>query len=120
MLSGMKPYSTDLRERVLAAHAQGMARSTIVQLFQVSQSSITRWVQRRKTTGDLTPQHAPGRGLTIPSDQEPLLRQQLEAAPDATLASHTAQWNANHGTTLSTWTMARAIRRLGWSRKKRR
>lgn len=116
----MKPYSTDLRARVIAAHAQGMARSTIVRLFQVSQGSITRWVRRHKTTGDLTPHQAPGRARTITHDQEPVLRSYLEAAPDATLATHTAQWNADHGTTLSSWTMARAIRRLGWSRKKRR
>lgn len=116
----MKPYSTDLRERVVAAHQQGVPRRTIMQLFQVSQGSITRWVQRHTTTGDLTPNHAPGRTRTILPDQEPLLRQQLERTPDATLATHTAQWNADHGTALSTWTMARAIRRLGWSRKKRR
>jgi transposase len=116
----MKPYSIDLRERVIAAHTQGMTRSTIMQLFQISQGSITRWVHRHQTTGDLTPHHAPGRTLMISPDQEPQLRHQLEAAPDATLAAHTAHWNADHGTSLSTWTMARAIRRLGWSRKKRR
>jgi len=115
----MKAYSTDLRERVLAAYDGGMLRSTIIRLFQVSQGSITRWVQRRLTTGTLAPLHPPGRARLILRAQEPSLRRQVEAAPDATLAEHTAQWNADYASALSTWTMARAIRRLGWSRKKR-
>ena len=119
MLSGMKAYSTDLRERVLAAYDGGMLRSTIIRLFQVSQGSITRWIQRRLTTGTLAPLHPPGRARLILRAPEPSLRRQVEAAPDATLAEHTAQWNADYGSALSTWTMARAIRRLGWSRKKR-
>lgn len=115
----MKPYSTDLRERVLDALESGMARGEIIRLFQVSQGSITRWARLRRTSGDLTPRRPSGRPRVITPDQQPLLRLQLEAAPDAPLATHTAQWNADHGTTLSSWTMARAIRHLGWSRKKR-
>jgi hypothetical protein len=44
----------------------------------------------------------------------------MEAAPDATLSTHVAQSTADYGTSLSTWTLARAIRRIGWSRKKSR
>jgi transposase len=115
----MKAYSTDLRERVLAAHARGLSRRKLIELFQVSQGSITRWRSQQRTTGNLTPGVPPGRALSIRADKEAHLRRQLEAAPDASLAAHTAQWNAEHGTSISTWTMARAIRRLGWSRKKR-
>jgi transposase len=115
----MKAYSTDLRERVLAAHARGMSRRELIDLFQVSQGSITRWLRQQRTTGDLTPRVPPGRVRSIPVDQEAALCRQLEAAPDAALATHAAHWAADHGTPLSSWTMGRAIRRLGWSRKKR-
>jgi transposase len=115
----MKAYSTDLRERVLAAHARGVSRRELTEMFQVSQGSITRWLRQQRTSGDLTPRQPPGRARSIPTDQEAALRRQLEAAPDATLAFHVAQWQADHDTPLSSWTMARAIRRLGWSRKKR-
>jgi len=47
MLSGMKAYLTDLRERVLAAYDGAMLRSAIIRLFQVSQGSITLRVIRR-------------------------------------------------------------------------
>lgn len=116
----MKAYSTDLRERVLAAHARGLSRRELIEMFQVSQGSITRWLRQQRLTGDLTPRTPPGRARSIPADQQAALRRQLEAAPDATLAAHAAQWAADYGTSLSTWTLARAIRRLGWSRKKSR
>src|SRR5258706_16110614 len=115
----MKPYSTDLRQRVLSALDAGLPRVDAVRIFQVSLGSLKRWLRMRRTKGDLTPQRPSGRTPSITPDQYAHLQLQLEAAPDASLADHATQWNADHGTTLSTWTMARAIRRLGWSRKTR-
>jgi transposase len=116
----MKALSLDLRERVLAGHARGLSRKELIDLFGISQGSITRWLRQYSTTGTLAPRRPPGRARIIRRDQEPQLRRQLESAPDAPLAAHVAQWNADHNAALSTWTMARAIRRVGWSRKKRR
>jgi transposase len=115
----MKPYSIDLRERVLSALDAGMSRADAVRIFQVSLGSIKRWLHLRRSSGDLTPQRPSGRTPIISADQHVQLRLQLEAAPDASLADQASSWNAGHGTTLSASTMGRAIRRLGWSRKKR-
>jgi transposase len=115
----MQPYSTDLRQRVLDALDAGMTRLDAVRIFQVSLGSLKRWLKMRRTSGDLTPQRPSGRAPIITPNQYAQLRLQVEAAPDASLADHATQWNADHGTTLSPWTMRRAIRRLGWSRKKR-
>jgi transposase len=115
----MKAYSTDLRVRVLSALDGGMPRADAVRIFQVSLGSIKRWLRLRRTSGDLTPQRPCGRATSITPDQQAHLLAQLDAAPDASLAEHAAQWNADHGTSLSPWTIGRAIRRLGWSRKKR-
>lgn len=120
MISGMQAYSTDLRERVLAAHERGLSRRELIALFQVSQGSITRWLRQQRVSGDLTPRTPPGRARSIPTEQEAALRLQLEAAPDASLAAHAAQWAADYGTSGSTWTFARAMRRIGFSRKKSR
>jgi transposase len=115
----MQPYSTDLRVRVLSALDAGMARADAVRIFQISLGSIKRWLRLRRTTGDLTPQRPSGRLPTITPDLHSHLRAQLDSAPDASLAEHATQWNADHATTLSPRTLGRAIRRLGWSRKKR-
>ena len=117
----MKAYSLDLRERVLAAHDRGMPRSAVVITFQVSLASLKRWLAARRDIGTFTPQPASG-GVepTITTDQHQQLRAQVAAFPDATLAEHATRWNAAHATTISQWTIGRAIRGLGLTRKKSR
>jgi len=115
----MKPYSVDLRERVLAALDRGMTRTKAVSTFQVSRSTIKRWLAQRATLGHLRPGRASGRPRTITKSDEPQLRAQLSATPDATIPEHTARFNAFRLTPLSRWTLGRAIRRLNWTRKKR-
>lgn len=114
----MKPYSLDLRTRVLDALDAGMARADVVCTFRVSLATIKRWLSRRATTGSLAASPRPGPAPRIPADQDAHLRAHLDAHPDATLAEHAALWNAEHQTTLSQWTLGRAIRRVNWTRKK--
>jgi transposase len=119
MLQSMKAYSLDLRTRVLAAIDGGMERADAVRTFQVSLGSIKRWLRLRQTSGSLAPRPRKGKAASISAAQMATLRFQLEEFPDATLTEHAQRWNADHATTLSPWTLGRAIRRLGWSRKKR-
>jgi transposase len=115
----MKAYSLDLRTRVLAAIDGGMSRADAVHTFQVSLGSIKRWLRMRQRCGSLAPKPRKGKTASISATQLPTLRFQLDQFPDASLAEHAQRWNADHATTLSQWTLGRAIRRLGWSRKKR-
>lgn len=117
----MKPYSIDLRERVLAALDRGLSRQKVVTTFQISLASIKRWLAARRDTGNIAPRRASGGPTrTIPPAQDGLLRAQVTAFPDATLAEHAKHWNTTHGTSLSQWSVGRAIRRLGLPRKKSR
>jgi transposase len=116
----MKPYSIDLRERALAALDRGMSRAEAVTTFQVSPASLRRWLAARRNSGSISPRAPRGGPVrSITSAQETELRAQVEAMPDATIPEHTQRWNATHATTLSQWTLGRAIRRLGLTRKKR-
>ena len=116
----MKPYSLDLRTRVLAALDRGLSRAELITTFQVSLASLKRWIAARRDTGDFAPQ--PPTGGPNPHITPALaqaLRDQVTAFPDATLAKHTQRWNATHTTSLSPSTVGRAIRRLQLTRKKR-
>ena len=99
-----------------------MTRSEVATTFGVSLSTIKRLLARRRrdATDPLAAQVPPGRRRTITPDQHAALWAQLEQYPDVTIATHTALWHAAHGTGLSQWTVGRAIRQLGWTRKKRR
>jgi transposase len=114
----MKGYSIDLRQRVLAAVARGMPRQDVVTTFGVSVGTIKRLLAKQRTGADLTPRASDGRRRTIAPAQYAALQAQLDAHPDATFAQHADLWNAVHGTSLSQWTLGRAIRRLQWTRKK--
>lgn len=112
-------YSQDLRERVLAAVDRGLARVEVALLFHVSEPTVKRWLGLRRQSGRISPLSPPGRSATILPEQRADLQAQITTFPDATLAEHTAHWNANHANQLTRWTMGRALKQLKWSRKKR-
>jgi transposase len=64
----MKPYSKDLRLRVLSAVDAGMLREEVAKTFSVSMPTIKRWLRRRRerpgmSSQELSPAGLPGRAL---------------------------------------------------------
>ena len=114
----MKAYSQDLRERVLRAVDSGMPRAQIVKTLVVSEATIKRYLKQRREMGHVKPKAIPGRPAHKGAALQVGLLAQLEAHRDARLEEHCQQWEAEHGVPVSTATMSRAIRRLGWTRKK--
>lgn len=114
----MKPYSADLRERLVGAMDAGLPLAEAARLFRICPSTIVRWRQRQRATGSVAALPRPGRTPRIGPYHAPALRAQVAAAPDATLAQHCARWAAEEGVALSVATMSRAIRRLGITVKK--
>src|SRR5918911_3278603 len=114
----MKPSSQDRRERVLRAVESGMPRADIVTTFAVSLATIKRYLKQRRETGHVQPKAIPGRPARKGAALQASLLAQLHAQEDARLEDHCQQWEAEHGVQVSTASMSRAIRRLGWTRKK--
>jgi transposase len=117
----MKPYSKDLRLRVLSAVDAGMPREEVAKTFSVSMPTIKRWLKRRRETGDVQPKPIPGR----PSRKGRMLKEwlpdHLEANDDLTLEEHREAFEEEFGEEVSTSTIGRAIARLpdgGWPLKK--
>ena len=113
----MKPYSNDLRERVISAvdHHEGTL-SHIARRFQVSLKTVRRWLQRRRQTGSLDPTpHGGGRHRAVDGQDAERLKQLVRERPDATLD----EMNTSLGLDCSRMAIARALVRLGISRKKK-
>jgi transposase len=114
----MRPYSLDLRERILAAvdHHDGSIR-WIARIFRVSTSFIVRLLQRRRATGTLVPEpHRGGPPPALgPGDLERLAAL-VRAQPDATLE----QLKQQGGFQCSLKTLWYALDHLGLTRKKKR
>jgi transposase len=115
----MKPYSQDLRERVVKAVDEGLSRSEIVHLFGVSEATIKRYLKLRRETGSLAPKSIPGYPPRKIEALQKGLQPQLEAHPDATLEEHCRLWETQTGVKVSISTMSDAIRRLKWTWKKK-
>lgn len=79
-----RPYSQDLRERVVAAVAGGLSRHAAAKHFKVSASSAIRWVQRWQDTGEVMAK--PTGGSTSPLEKhEAELLGLVTEKPDLTL-----------------------------------
>jgi transposase len=117
----MRAYSMDLRERVLAAVDRGTPRKEIVRTLGVSEPTIRRYLRLRTETGSVAPKPYPKRPFSIGQsvEQRRALWKQLEEHNDATLEKHCQLWEREQGVKISISTMSRAIRRLGWTLKKR-
>lgn len=115
----MKAYSQDLRERVVRAVDRGYKRTDIIELFGVSRATIKRYLKQRRETGHLGRKPIPGRPAKKSAPLHAGLVAQLEAFPDATLEMHCQLWEQTSGGHVSTSTMSRAIRQVGWTRKKK-
>ena len=114
----MRAYSTDLKERLVRAVANGQPMREAARRFNVCVNTVKRAVVQERETGSLERKPIPGYPRRIGPEREAALRARLEAAPDATVLEHCAWWAEHSGQPLSEATMWRAIRRLGWTHKK--
>jgi transposase len=105
----MKPYSKDLRLRVLSAVDAGTLREEVAKTFSVSMPTIKRWLKRRRETGDVEPRAIPGRPSRKGAMLEEWLPKHLEANDDLTLEKHREAFGEHFGEEVSTSTIGRAI-----------
>ncbi len=61
-----KPYSTDLRERVVAAIKSGMSTGEAAKRFAISKAAAGEWARRARRTGSVAPaRQGKPRGLKL-------------------------------------------------------
>ncbi len=114
----MRPYSMDLRKRVVAAcDRHDGKREDIGKRFGVSTAWIRRLLQRRRETGSIAPfPQNPGRKPSLDDRKMERLRRIVGRLPDATLR----ELKERLGVRLSDGAMIRALGRLRLTLKKSR
>lgn len=103
---------------MLRAVEEGKSRAEIIERFQVSRATIKRYLKQRRETGNVRPRPIPGRPNIKGRALQAELARQLEAHPATTLADQCQIWETEHGMRVSSATMSRAIRAVGWTRNK--
>src|SRR5690348_2388772 len=114
----MRAYSTDLKERLVRAVANGLPMREAARRFGVAVTTVKRAVVQQRETGSLVRRPIPGGPRKISREQDAILLARLEAEPDATVLEQCAWWTEHQGQSVSEATMWRAMHRLGWTHKK--
>ena len=113
----MKPYSQDLRTRIVKAVQEGTSKSGAARLFGVSLSSVKRYVRIANRGSSLEPRKGGGRPPKTDQTTEKLLEDDVREHPAATVAERRLFLEHATGKSLSISTVGRLLNRLGFSRK---
>jgi transposase len=112
-----RPYSLDLRERVVSAVASGQTCRAVASNFDVAVSTVVKWVGRVRRTGSVAPGKMGGHRPYILEPERDWLLARLEQKPDLTLHALGAEL-IDRGVSVSCDTLWRFLKREGISFKK--
>jgi transposase len=117
MMRAMKPYSEDLRVRIVRAVRGGTSKSAAARLFGVSLSSVKRYLRIAERGASLAPRKGGGRPPKTDQAAEKLLEEDVAERPAATVSERRRFLERTTGKALSDSTVKRLLKRLGFSRK---
>jgi transposase len=113
-----RPYSTDLRERVLAAHERGEgSQAEVARRHRVGERTLSGWLKAAREEGRRGPKPR-ARGPAPLGGEDAALAALVAERNDATLAEYADQLAARTGLRRSASALCRALRRLGLGRTK--
>ena len=86
-----RPYSLDLRERVVEAVAGGESCRAVASTFKVSVASVVKWSQRFRSEGSAAARPMGGKKPYVLADHRGWLLKRLSDQPDVTLRALVAE-----------------------------
>jgi transposase len=113
-------YSNDLRKRVIAAvEAGGQTLSQVAKTFQVSESTVDKWMQRRREIGSTQALPWAGGKRRALARCEACIRAAVRRQPDISLQELCEHVTAETGVVANSSMMSRELALLKLPRKKR-
>jgi transposase len=117
----MDAYSEDLRRKIVqAVHQRRMNESEAARTFGVSLSSVKRYTKAACEGRSLSPGKAPGKRPRLDEKVRRLLEAHVQERPFAKLADRREYLQKVAGVRVSESTLSRALRKMGFGRKKGR
>lgn len=113
----VRPYSLDLRNRVVAAVESGRTCRAVADLFDVSVASVAKWSQRARATGSAAAKPMGGKRPVLLAGQRAFILDRLEAVPNLSLRALAAEL-AERGVVVSYGAVWTFVHRQGLSFKK--
>ena len=117
----MDAYSEDLRQKIVEAlERRPMNKSEAARAFGVSLSSVKRYAKAVREGRSLSPGKAPGKRPKLDEKARRLLEANVEERPFAKLKDRQEYLERVAGVRVSESTLSRALRQMGFGRKKGR
>lgn len=115
-----RPYSTDLRERVLRACENGEeSQAIIARRFEISESAVGSWLRQLHQEGRRVPKpHGRGFRSILDEDEGAVLRSLVKDRNDATLKEYAQAFMSKTGEEIGESSICRALKRHGLVIKK--
>lgn len=113
-----RPYSNDLRERVVAAVVKGETTRSVAGRFGVAVSTVVKWHRRYRETGSVSPGKIGGHRRRVLEPHRGFIMERLHEAPHLTLHALKDELAAR-GVTVSHNAVWEFLRREGLRFKKK-
>ena len=113
-----RPYSLDLRERVVGLVADGMSCRDVAELTNIVASTVVKWTQRQRQTGSPAAKAMGGKRPYLLEAQRDWLLERLREKPDLTLYALRAELIEQRTVVVSCDTLWRFLKREDFSFKK--
>ena len=114
-----RPYSQDLRDRVVGSVASGRTCRATAALFGISVASVVKWSQRWRASGSTAAKPMGGGGRCVSQRERAWLLARIAEKPDLTLRALMAEL-AERGTPASYGAVWRFFKHAGITFKKNR
>ena len=112
-----RPYSLDLRERVVAAVEAGQSRRAVARLFNLGPATVIRWADRQRRSGACRAKPMGGARHAVLLPQRDWLLARIAQTPDLTVRALRAEL-AERGTKVSKDAVWRFLRNARLTFKK--
>lgn len=80
----MKPYSADLRKKIVESVRRGVSKRETSRRFGVDRSTVRRYLKQLDEEGSLSPKKAPGKPSKLNESAMRLLEEDIKSRPWAT------------------------------------
>lgn len=111
-----KPYSNDLREKVIdAIELDGRKKCEVSEMFNISRNTIDLWLKRKAETGEVKPKPNKPRGNNHRITDWQKFREFADIHGGKTQEQMAQLWVGE----ISSRTISRALRKIGFTRKKK-
>jgi transposase len=116
----MKPYSIDLREKIVSVYEKGdTSIRKVAAQFGIAKSYVQKLIQLRKEQGHLEPKKQGGAMKGRLDHYGSELAEMVESHPDATLAEYCEYFWEKHNVWVCASVMCCALQKQELTRKKR-